>query len=202
MRKPGEQRNFRRRYVVLAFLILASFGFFPELLPFGIIIMRTFLKEHWPLVIFIIFSFIHITAFVSRRREMDRNRKTDGSAIPDRDKLEANKFTANAITASSVAGITAVSILIPASFVIVQIAKQKDAAQLPPEAMSYVFTATVYFLGSLFCGLFLIFLIPLHGQLRNMAEQEISGIPFGIQLIALVVGILCLVVGLSYVVGH
>lgn len=132
---------------------------------------------------------------------MARRRK-DGDIVGQQatDK-EANRFTANAITASSVAGITAVSILIPASFVIVQIAKQKDAPQLPPEAMGYVFTAAVYFLGSLSCGLFLIFLVPLHGQVRNTAEQEITGIPFGIQLIALVVGILCLVVGLSYVVG-
>lgn len=201
MRKPNEQFDFKRRYILLAFLIFVAFCFFPELLPLVIEIMWIFLKEHWPFIIFIVFSFIHVTSFVSRKNEMDEKRKTAGETRISANNLEANKFASNSITASSVAGVTAVSILIPASFVIVQIAKQKDAPQLPPEAMSYVFTATVYFLGSLFCGLFLIFLVPLHGQARNLAEQTITGIPFGIQLIALVVGICCLVVGLSYVVG-
>lgn len=192
----------RPRFIVLVFIVVTAFGFFPQLMPLVLELMWPFVKEHWSFIIFIFFSFVHIAAFVSRTREMERTTTARVSAVNGKEKLEGNRFTANAMTASSVAGITAVSILIPASFVIVQIAKQKDAPQVAAEAMNYVFTATVYFLGSLFCGLFLIFLVPLHGQLYNLAEQKITGIPFGIQLIALIVGILCLVVGLSYVVGR
>jgi hypothetical protein len=119
---------------------------------------------------------------------------------PDTD--DERRFSATALTGTSTAGITAVSILIPASFVIVQIIDPVDQSKLPAGVLLTVFHAAVYFLVSLIAGMLLIFLIPMRANVGNVIVNRGLGILYGFQLFPLIVGVGCLVGGLSRLVFH
>lgn len=108
--------------------------------------------------------------------------------------MPERELAANALNSASVAGITAVSILIPASLLIVQIAFDKTG--VPRESLEDVFRASAWFLVSLIFGIILIFLIPMQCPKNNVARILVTGIPFGPQLIALLIGVIWFVVGI------
>lgn len=116
---------------------------------------------------------------------------------PDTD--DERRFSATTLTGTSTAGITAVSILIPASFVIVQIIVLHQS-ELPAGVLPIVFRAALYFLLSLIAGMLLIFLIPMRANARNVIMNRGFGILYGFQLFPLIVGVGCLVAGLSRLV--
>jgi hypothetical protein len=144
-------------------------------------------------VFFILLGAIHIGAWIAESRKL---------AESPLDEADARTLGATTLTSASTAGITAVSILIPASFVIVQLAsKTGGTATSIPHAASYnVFVASVWFLFSLFCGLFFVISqIPMRALKHNVARDLRIGIPFGGQLLALFFGMVRLLFGLYYI---
>src|SRR5688572_15125148 len=86
------------------------------------------IQQNWDLVAFLVLSVFHAIALVAQHREIGKT-----ALNPHADPL-ANTNAGTALTSASTAGITAVSILIPASFVIVQIAKQPGGVNVAPAA--------------------------------------------------------------------
>ena len=142
---------------------------------------------HVDFVAFVLFATIHIIANV---KQIKRIQSIAGPPSPD-----ANTFIANSMGEASTGGITAVSVLISATFVIVQIANQAEGKELTPQTKSYVFRAAMYFLFSIVMGLFLKFIIPLRGRTKNVAAEYNVILPFGFQIISFVVGVGSLVKG-------
>jgi hypothetical protein len=138
----------------------------------------------------LLFILIHVLANTANIKNL---RKVVGPPVPD-----ANVFIANSMGEASTGGITAVSVLISAAFVIVQIANQVGAKELSPQTKTYVFRAALYFLFSLVMGLLLKFIIPMRGRTRNVAAEYAVILPFGIQLISFVFGVVSLVIGFYY----
>jgi hypothetical protein len=144
------------------------------------------LLDNFDFVLLVILLTIHVLANIASIKAA----KDNASCTPPDDK----KFVASSMAEASTAGITAVSVLISAAFVIVQIANQTEVKELPPQTKSSVFRAAIYFFLSMFMGLFLKYVIPMRAR-ANVAIVYAVVLPFGFQLIFLVVGILNLVIG-------
>jgi hypothetical protein len=145
---------------------------------------------HWlDVIIFLLLLAVHIGGWLERRKDFAEH-PLDG--------LEDRVLAATALNSASVAGVTAVSILIPASLLIVQIAFDKTG--FPRQALEDVFRASVWFLVSLVFGLVLIFLIPMQCPKHNVTRILLTGIPFGPQLIALLIGVIWFVIGIYFAV--
>ena len=146
--------------------------------------------RHWDVLLFLSLATVHVGVWLF--------------GVPDNPKRHedkaVNQTAGEAMHSATSAGITAASILIPASFVIVQIAKQPGSEPVPPAVMMQVFKASLYFVGSLMLGLFVEFVIPMRIVAFNVVYQKLIGIPFGVQLFALVAGVICLVRGLYLIV--
>ena len=147
--------------------------------------MSVFLVELWDVVVFVILATIHIGSWAELKRSGRLNRRVQD---------EERRSGAQMMTASSAAGITAVSILVPASMIIVQLSS--NSASFPSGVMSQVFRGALWFLLSLLLGLIVIFLVPLRSHHRDVRRSLEIGIPFGLQLLCLFLGMARLVTGL------
>jgi hypothetical protein len=150
--------------------------------------MCEFFAKWWDLVGFLVLGSIHILSWVQLQVAGKLNQATQDD--------EARRSGAQMIVTSSAAGITAVSILVPASMLIVQL--WSNSASLPIEVVARVVRGATWFLGSLFLGLFIVFLALLKSQTRDIRNWIGIGIPFGLQLLTLLFGMIWLILGLRY----
>ncbi|TVU91024.1 hypothetical protein [Vreelandella titanicae] len=145
----------------------------------------SYLYQWWDIIVFLLFAVFHVGGWLEIRSKLI----TD--PLNCRDERE---FAASALNNASVAGVTAVSILIPASLLMIQLGAERTG--FPSRALEDVFRASLWFLLSLAFGLFLLFLIPMRSQKYNVVRDLLTGIPFGPQLAALLIGMIWLVAGI------
>jgi len=145
--------------------------------------MMEFLKSNWELGVLLLFVFFHTGANIEAQRKRDKTLKQC---------KDDNTFAADSLIKASTAGITAVSLLISATFVIVQLSNQ-NGRTLDPHIKPDVFHGTLCFLASMFLGLFVIFVVPGRGRSKNVSQSLLTILPFGYQLISLLTGVLYLV---------
>jgi len=148
--------------------------------------MNEFLFKWWDVAAFLLLAAIHTGAWLEQKYLGKLNRAGEGAT--------ARQSGAQMMTASSASGIAAVSILVPASMLIVQLSSKTTS--FPLVAVWHVFRGALWFPGSLFLGLWVIFLAPLKSQSIDARASVEIGIPFGLQLIALFFGMVQLVLGL------
>lgn len=139
-------------------------------------------RNHWPVIACLLLAVIHIAANLEAR-----------AATPETDP-KVNEFAADLMSKASAAGITAVSLLLSATFVIVQISNQPTRQFSVPIKIS-VFGAAISLLVSMMFGLFLMWVIPTFKTSKNVNQQFVTILPFGFQLITLLTGVLYLVSG-------
>jgi hypothetical protein len=163
----------------------------------------------WDILLFILIASIHIVANVEATKSGEDI--TLNSIKPEEDTafnkrkffVDVHYYASTALKDASTAYISAVSILIPASFVIVQVSKPTPPAKPPAGvdlAIPYVFRAVVWFLVSLLSGIAVLYLVSMYGRLRDLTRSLMIGIIFGFQFITLIIGVLCLITGLYFVV--
>jgi hypothetical protein len=136
------------------------------------------IAKWWDVTVFAILAILQICAWVGMRHAGQRNQTAQDA--------EERRSGAQIITASSAAGITAVSILVPASMLIVQLSS--TSAALPLDVVRQVFRGALWFLLSLFCGLLVISFVPFRSPTIDVRRSMEIGIPFGFQLFSLFVG--------------
>ena len=151
-------------------------------------IMTDWLKEWWDALVFGILMLVHVGGWA----ELKISGKLD---LESERSIEKRRFAAESLSASGSSGITAVSILLPASLIILQLFTN-STNPVTDIALESMFRATIWFLISLSIGLLLMFFIPMRSQVYNVARDFRTGILFGPQLIALLVGVVWLVVSL------
>ena len=115
----------------------------------------------WDVMLFLVFSIIHIGSWTEAKKTLDAD------PLDDQGQRELG---ATSMANASVAGITAVSILISASLLIVQIAFEHSSA-FPHQALEYIFRGSAWFLLSLLFGLYLIYRIPMLSPKHNVARR-------------------------------
>jgi len=153
-----------------------------------------FFRNNWDVLIFLFFSVLHIVTWLGIRGELRLQSQQD-AARPAHETLPDRELGATTLSSSSSAGITAVSILIPASLLVIQFGLDPGQT-LPATVVLNVTRSALWFLLSLFFGLFVLWLVPMRAHKFNVARLFELGIPFGIQLIALLVGMIRLTIGL------
>lgn len=144
------------------------------------------LQNWWDALFFGLLMVVHIGSWWELRNQL---------ALAPHNDPESRSLGATTLSSASTAGITAVSILIPASLLVVQLGSG-TGAQLPPEALSYVFRAAVWFMFSLLIGLILLFIMPIRSQAHNVTRDFRTGVLLDPQLLALLVGMVWLLMGL------
>lgn len=153
--------------------------------------MIIFLSNWWDIIAFLVLGTFHVAGWLSIRTRLQAN--------PD-NTYEARNLGATTLSSANTAGLTAVSILIPASLLFIQLSS--DKSPLPPIAIMNVFRASCWFIASLFSGLILAFLIPMRAHKYNVSRILHTGIPFGFQLVTLLIGMGRLLSGLYYATHH
>jgi hypothetical protein len=172
--------------------------------------LKNFLSDWWDVLLFIAFTTFHVWVWLSIRKALPKPKnfqkilpgdlETRNSEIQERGlDLQERQFAATIVASSSTTSITAVSILIPASLIIVQLGF--GSKSFPHDALNNVFRASLWFLFSLLLGLYVIFNVAMRSQSRNVAQYFPVGVVFAPQLFALAVGVLRLVIGIANVVG-
>lgn len=137
------------------------------------------------IVVFVVLTLIHVAAWWGYRKP------TTVSDVSERE------FAASTMSGTATAGITAVSILIPASLLVVQLGRGETGSSLPVSALNDVFRGTGWLLFSLAIGLLLIYLLPMRSQKYDVGKDAWIGMLFGPQLLALLIGIVHIVQGLG-----
>jgi hypothetical protein len=145
----------------------------------------TVLGQNWDIILFALLVIVHIASWWEYR--------TRPAMESDRD---IRQFGATTMSSTATAGITAVSILIPASLLVIQLGRDPDQT-LPPAALDQVFRGVVWLLISMAIGLFLIYLLPMRAQKYNVGKDFLIGSLFAPQLLALFIGIIRIVLGLQ-----
>lgn len=119
--------------------------------------------------------------------------------------LNLFNYSGAALKDTSSSYITAVSILIPASFVIIQVAKSVEPAELSEEVtlgIPLVFRGVVWFLISLFFGILALYSVFTHGRHQDLSKSLPMNVLLGSQFISLFIGVLWLAGGLYHVVSR
>jgi hypothetical protein len=146
--------------------------------------------RNWDLVVFVILVGIHIAAWSEFR-----------TPAPIPDALEWRQFGATTMGGTATAGLTAVSILIPASLLVIQLARGPAGSPLPTSALSEIFRGTTWLLGSMVLGLFVIYLLPMRSQSYDVSRDPVIGLLYFPQLLALFLGILRIALGLRQTIN-
>lgn len=154
-------------------------------------------------VIFSVLAAVHILAWIewnsiARKREQEENRYISFSGA-SRGISDDKSMGSGAIMSAAGAGVAAVSILIPASMLVVQVSAE-SLAPLPLIALDNIFRAAIWFTVSLFLGLLTIYLTPIRAIEKNVITDSTIGIPFGLQLFALFSGMIRFVIGLYFTI--
>lgn len=156
-----------------------------------------FLGNWWDFIVFGILTLIHIAANIESWQKI----KSDLALQNALKTVDQKNLGATILNGSSAAGISAVSILIPASLLIVQIGLG-SSKPMPPGVLDNVFRASIWFLISLGAGLIFLWISGAQSQFRNVATNLLLMIFFGPQLIALGVGVVRLVIGIHSAIYH
>ena len=164
----------------------------------------------WDVLIFIIFSSVVGGANLEVRKQSgagptlaDFSPSDDASFQARTYHINFFNYSATALKDVSSAYITAVSILIPASFVIIQVAKSVEPTKMPAGVtlgIPLLFRGVVWFLISLFFGIFTLYRVFTHGRYRDLSRSLLMNVLLGSQFISLFIGVLWLAAGLYYVV--
>lgn len=102
---------------------------------------------------------------------------------------------ANALIGASAGGITAVSILMPVTFLLIQ--NDALASFDLSAAAAHLERAAIWFIASLIAGLFTLFVAPMRAAGGDAIYSPQVGIPFGLQVLLLFAGILRFSLGLK-----
>jgi hypothetical protein len=102
---------------------------------------------------------------------------------------------ANALIGASAGGITAVSILMPVTFLLIE--NDGLASFGLSAAAAHLERAAIWFIASLIAGLFTLFVAPMRAAGGDAIYSPQVGIPFGIQVLLLFAGILRFSLGLK-----
>jgi hypothetical protein len=145
--------------------------------------MGGFIAKWWDVTLFVVLLAIHIAAWIQV--------KAQGLADQPGQDDDARRSAAQLMTTSSAVGITAVSILVPASMLIVA-----GSAPFPQGVVLQLFRAGLWFLGSLILGLWVVFIVPLRSTRVDVRTSLQIAIPFGPQVFALMIGMGRLIWGL------
>jgi hypothetical protein len=137
----------------------------------------------WDISFVIVFIAVHAIAW--------RSGSSDSKSA---DHNERN-LAAHNLTAAASAGLTAVSILLSANFVI---AFQSHPAY-PELVLPHLLGAALWFLGSLTVGVFIVFQVPLRAHARSVAKFGPIGGLLGVQFALLIAGVFRMLAGLSRV---
>ena len=156
-----------------------------------------FISNWWDAIVFGILTLIHIAANVESWQTIKSNTTLQNELKT----VEQKNLGATILNSSSAAGISAVSILIPASLLIVQIGLGSSKL-MPPGVLDNVFRASIWFLISLGAGLIFLWISGAQSQFRNAATNLLLMIFFGPQLIALGVGAGRLIIGIHSAIYH
>lgn len=145
----------------------------------------SFLRQWLDVLLFVLFTAMHVAALYEDRKKYVTEPKNE---------LVERQFAASALSGAAGIGVTAVSILVPASLLILQLAS--GGHTIPRVAMEYVFRGSIWFLASLALGLFVLFVIPMQSQAHNVARRMVTMVPYGPQLACLFIGMVWLVMGI------
>lgn len=163
----------------------------------------------WDVLIFIIFLSVVCGANLEVRKQSgyptlaDFIPKDDANFQTRTYHVNFFNYSATALKDVSSAYITAVSILIPASFVIIQVAKSVEPAKMPVGVtlgIPLLFRGVVWFLISLFFGILSLYRVFTHGRYRDLSRSFFINVFLSSQFISLFIGVLWLAAGLYYVV--
>jgi hypothetical protein len=164
----------------------------------------------WDVLIFIIFSSVVCGANLEYWKRSgpgptlaDFDPKDDPNYQTRTYQVNFFNYSATALKDVSSAYITAVSILIPASFVIIQVAKSVEPGKMPTGVtlgIPLLFRGVVWFLISLFFGILALYRVFTHGRYCDLSRSFWINVFLGSQFIGLFIGVLWLAAGLYYVV--
>ena len=105
------------------------------------------------------------------------------------------------LRAAASGGLTVVGILLPASFLVVQLVSTKTNRPIPNAAVAALTLAFVWLLCSLVCGAYVLFVAVTKAYDTSPLSRRDIGIAFGLQLILLVIGVIQVVWGFWLVAG-
>ena len=146
----------------------------------------TFLIFWSDVIAFLVLMGIHFLAWTSIEH------KLPGDVT---DEPEVRSFGQKAIGHAVRTCIVATTVLIPGSLLIAQLGIT-SSAPLPPETLQHIFRASLWFLLSIFAGLFMTGWIPMRGQTHDVSRDKRPAMVFGVQLFSLFVGVSHLVLSL------
>jgi hypothetical protein len=133
-------------------------------------------------VIFLILGAVHTGAWISTSPQDPGDATTRAAA-------------AAALTSAGTAGLTAVGIMLPLSLAAGQLHRTG------PGPLEHVFFADIWFALSLLFGLLALYVIAPNAVSQYVVRRRIVGIPFGLQLLSLLIGVARLLVGIGLVLG-
>jgi hypothetical protein len=140
---------------------------------------------NWDVIVLVIGTGLHIAAWSEVR-----------APVPIPDDFQRRQFGADTMGATATAGLTAVSILIPASLLVIALSRGQAGSRLSSSALSEIFRGTTWLLISLVLGLLLIYLLPMRAQQYDVSKDPWIGLLYFPQLLALFLGILRIALGL------
>ncbi|GCF07016.1 hypothetical protein [Dictyobacter arantiisoli] len=139
-----------------------------------------FFEQWWDILLFILFSsiltFINIPLWRARK------------SIPSLQDLPQKQSGASILASANSAAVSAVSVLISASLVFIQL-ELKLKNNVRHDVLDHTFRAVLWFLFSLFIGLILTWMNGTHSQFKNIAASIYISLLFGFQLLAIVIGV-------------
>ena len=140
------------------------------------------------LAVFVVFGVIHVLSWPSAEPQ-------------GQDAAEARNRTAGTLTAAITGGLTAVGILLPLSLVAIQVVySSKPSAQAGAVGLNLL-VADMWLALSLIMALFALWVIWPKASTRNVLYTRLVGVPFGLQLISLVLGVGRIVVAVFVLVN-
>jgi hypothetical protein len=143
----------------------------------------------WDVVLVLVLLMIHGLAWDPHR-----------SAIHPVPPVEERGLGASTMGQTATAGITAVSILIPASLLVLQFSRDGTGA-LPTVAGKNAFRGILWLTLSLIAGVVVLWLIPIRAAVVDVSRVYEVGILFSAQPVVLLVGVLRIVLGLEVAVS-
>jgi hypothetical protein len=139
------------------------------------------------LLVFALPSFVHLISWLATPR-----------SFPD--DVESRRNGAESFRSTAIGGITAVGILIPVTLLAIQLGTS-NTSSIPASSMLDVFLADLWFTLSLFFGLYVLWVVAVKSGSKNAYNLPDVGISYGLQLTALLTGVVRLVIGIAGVVN-
>ncbi len=137
----------------------------------------------------LVFAFVFIIwAFVWGRKQAKKKSQNLNQPPPSIPKVEERSLAASVIGSFVTAGLTATSILIPASFVIIQIGLGNG--RVPANSLGQVAIAFYWFVFSIGVGIFNAARFPTMVGTTDLSKDPASNIMGVMQLVAILLGVI------------